>query len=808
MVAHLKAPKIRGEKEKMFRKIGPVLTSALIALAILMTIPNVALANPSNPPKNPYEFIEDVATGGGPHTLETSMAFDPPSGEVIQNVMEGLIFWEGEPYDVFTPLLATQVWVAPPDPAAPAYTNYTIYFKIRVGAPFQNHTRVDEPFSWDQYYLTTDDVQYSFYRGMVHDYFDSAWYMMWDPLLGVGASNASDPAFATKIQGAVQKNDTYVWFNIANPGETPATTIPSFAPVPLFATEGGVQSPTFWSSVGSLPTSYPLRIMFQLLAMPWFEIMSKQWILNFVIPYGIAHSIDMNPSVPGIQVDWDGNFSDWTDYNRWSASPLDKIGTLHPGVIMGTGPYILDRYDPTDGGEWSVVKNDAYWGGWPASFPSPPYSPQSSSGIKPAGYVTRLTVRQRDTSTMISELVSGDCDLINEASLSESLYGQLHVGGDRNAATLSGMRLDYPVFPLRIDSIEPTFNISATADNKFGKIYPDNSLAEDGIPSNFFADIHVRRAIGYLINYTSAINDVWLGDAYPLITCCPNGIAYVNPNQAHFTLNVPAGINELNQAFGGNLATTGFTLTMCYASARDYDRALMEDLAARLNTIGTSNFGGKFHVTTVGLSWADLFPAWSARSMPIWAMGWTMDYADVHDMFLPYMASTGVYGGLFQGYSNSTVDALVSAGTRTPDGPLRQAIYYQLESIYYDQAISFPVLGGIYRMYSRTWVAGMFYNPLYIEQVYAYYLWKWDYLQGNVNFDDKVSMDDIMLTLSAFGSYSGKSGQPALSPTWNFYCDQMGNPLSGWRDRKIDMYDVIVALNTFGKADTVWVPPS
>jgi peptide/nickel transport system substrate-binding protein len=779
------------------RKKNLILALSLIALtSLIIPIQNVVLGSPAAP-KNPYELIRDRLTGAAPHTLDSHLSYDGPSGELIQNVYEGLIDWEGEAFNVFVPKLATQVWVAPPDPSSPPYTNFTIYFKIRVGAPFQNWSRTDMPFTFNQYYLTTDDVQYSFYRDMVHDYVGGAQWMIWDPLLRCAGANASDPTFGTKIQNAVGKNATYVWFNIANPGLAPATGPASFTPVKLFATEGGRMSGTFWTDISKLPTGYPLNIILQVIGEPWFRILCKQWIIDFVNTH-LPTLADGNPA------DWNGSFAIWTDYTGWGTSPLDKIssGTGTPGVTCGTGPYILDRYD-TVAEEWSVVKFDAYWGGWPASYPNPPYAPEPSSGIKPVGYVTRLTVRCRPEAIALSEFISGDCDW---ADVTVPVQSQLHVNGDRSGPTLPGIRLDYPTFFIGMDGFYPTFVVDPTPTNTYGKIYPNDTLAEDGIPSNFFNDIHVRRAFYQLINYTVIIQDYYLGEAYQPVTCAPFGLAYVNPNQPYWTMNITAAISEFNLAFGGNLNKTGFTVNLYYYLGSGWGEKVCDNLAANINSVGVSTYSGKFHAVSKGLAWPDLYDAWLVYGMPAWIMDWGNDFADVQNDVEPFMGTTGAYP-VFQRYSNSTVDALISKGLATPEGPQRQAIYYELEQIYYDQAVGASVAVPIFREYSRTWVAGWFYNVLYGGMRFGYNMWKWDYLNGNVNFDNKVDMADIVAILDSFGSYVGKGGIPSLQARWNFYCDVIGNPYSGWRDRKIDMYDVTQACDNFGKTQAVWTPP-
>jgi ABC-type transport system substrate-binding protein len=774
------------------------LALAVLALTMLMLMPSRAFAdNLGNPPPNQYELVSDITPGAAPSSV------DPATSEwrtITQTVYETLIGFYGESPYVYRPGLATQVWIAPPDPASPPYTNYTIYFKVRVGAPFHNWSRTDEPFSWAQYYLTTEDVQYSIQRFMVHEFAVSwASAYVFGQFLDCGAANMSDPTFGTKIENAVQRNNTYVWFNIPNTGLAPATGTVSFTPVKLFATEDGRMSGTFWNDVAYLPLGYPLRIQLQLAAAYWLGVLSKQWIINFVNNPALS---GLSPLPDGDPADWNGDFAIWTEYHGWGESPLDMIGTIHPGVTCGTGPYILDRWDPTTGGEWSAVKFDAYWAGWPLNYPSPPYPPESSSGIKPAGYFTRITYRQRSLESIrVSEFIAGQCDAI--PYVENSYYGLLHVGGDILGPTLPGICLKlYP--SMHVETLDFTFFTEPTLDNHYGKIYPNDTLAADGIPANFFNDTHVRKAFAYLINYTMIIHDRLLGEAYQPVTCSSSGLPYVNPNQQTYYMNMTQAVAEFSAAFGGRLGTTGFTVNIVYY-VYYVSEAEVEQVAAAINEIGTTYFGGKFHAVPQQITSAEFFGSLAMNELPCWPMGWSVDYADIGSFMMVYMYSAGSYaaGGR---YYNPEADALYAEGMRTPDGPLRQAIYYRMEEIYYEDCPSVPIYTPVNRGYVRTWFQGQ--TPYYeVAMSIMNRCWKWLYLNGNVNFDNKVDMADIVAILDAFGSYYGKGGVPVIHPKWNFYCDVIGNPASGWKDGKIDMYDVTQACDNFGKTQAVWTPP-
>src|SRR5574340_75288 len=95
--------------------------------------------------KDPTNYVD--ASIGDMDTLDPALAYDTSSGEVLQNVYETLVFYDGIATDKFVPQLAESYEVSA------AGTVWT--FKIRQGVKF--HEGGD---------LTASDVAYSFQRGL------------------------------------------------------------------------------------------------------------------------------------------------------------------------------------------------------------------------------------------------------------------------------------------------------------------------------------------------------------------------------------------------------------------------------------------------------------------------------------------------------------------------------------------------------------------------------------------------------------------------------------------------------------------
>ena len=109
-------------------------------------------------------------TIGDADTFDPALSYDTASGEVIQNVYETLVFYDGEATDKFVPQLA-ESWTTSDDG-----TVWT--FNIRQGVKF--HEGGD---------LTASDVAYSFQRGLLQGGYSSPQWLLAEPFFGVGVDD-------------------------------------------------------------------------------------------------------------------------------------------------------------------------------------------------------------------------------------------------------------------------------------------------------------------------------------------------------------------------------------------------------------------------------------------------------------------------------------------------------------------------------------------------------------------------------------------------------------------------------------------
>jgi len=453
--------------------------------------------------------------------------------------------------------------------------------------------------------------------------------------------------------------------------------------------------------------------------------------------------------------DWPGTWENWRDYHDPDVSPLDD-----PELAMcGTGPYKFDYWQEYT--EWSIVKNDDYWRGWPAP------------GC--GGYVSRATVKKIDEwPTKYDGFLAGDYDMIY---VPRQYVEQLEEA--------PGIRCIKGLPTMVCNAILFTFNISTRDALESSNILlgvpgglPPGTFNETGIPPDFFNDTNIRKAFAYSCNWTKYIEEAYGGEATQPATPVIEGIPYNNPAQEKYSLNLTMAEYYFRNAWDGQVWEKGFTLWAVYHEGSVPRFIWIDVLKENIESLNP-----RFHITKHGVDFHYLLSNLVYSALPIVHMGWLADYPDPHNFVYPFMHSEGDFAR-FQGYSNSTVDALIEDGLHTVDATERREIYYQLQQIYHDECPSIPTVQPLGRHWERTWVQGWYYNPAYPGN-YFYHLWKQAGLHSDLNHDGIVNIADLFIIAKAFGSYPGH-------PRWNEIADIDNNGI-------VNINDLATAAKEFGK---------
>jgi len=251
--------------------------------------------------KSPDTFT--FVTIGDQSTLDPHFAYDTGSSEVIYQVYETLIDYDGESVQDFVPLLSTEVPSQENGLVNEEGTEYT--FVIREGVEFSNGNP-----------LTAEDVKYSFLRGMVSDRSGGPIWMLYEPLFGAGYAGLSDvTANLVGVEDPKELTDEQAEEVLAALDEK-------------ITVDGN--EVTF-----HLAAPYPPFLNIVAKGASWGSILDKEWSLE--------------------QGAWDGTAADIAA----SHDPVKEEDPLFD-KMMGTGPFILTEW--VNGDNVVFRRNENYWG--------------------------------------------------------------------------------------------------------------------------------------------------------------------------------------------------------------------------------------------------------------------------------------------------------------------------------------------------------------------------------------------------------------------------------------------------------------
>ena len=616
--------------------------------------------------KDPTSLVD--AQIGEPETLDPALSYETAGAEIIQNVYEPLLFYDGEATDKFVPVLA-ESWELSEDG-----TVYT--FQIREGVKF--HDGAD---------MTPSDVAYSFQRGLLYGGYSGPQWLLAEPFFGVGVDDVSllvDP------EGSLADDQAAL-----------AAADPAALKAACEKVTGAIVADDAAGTV-TMTLAQPWGPFIATIAQGWGSVMDQDWT--------VANG------------GWDGSCDTWQNFYAIpsESNPLTTI-------MNGTGPFKLDHW--TQGEEIVVVRNDDYW-------------------REPAKY-ERVVIKSVDEwGTRFAMLQAGDADLVDVPAENRSQVDEM-VGSMRVfdlATNTYGEEVEVCAYdpsqqgaakftpcapgetglggPLRLLIGRPslvsqdlffTFNIAETS-NYVGS----GQLDGNGIPLDFFSDIHVRKGFAYSFDWETYIADVFDGEAVQQPVLARQGMAGYDADAPVYTYDPAKAEEELKLADldkdgipagddpEGDVWTTGFRLQALYNQGNTSRQVVCEILAANLATLNEL-----FVVETVGLPWPTFLRTLRASEAPFFASGWAEDIHDPHNWYQPYMV--GTYAGrqvLPEDLLEQFRDIL-NRGVATTDAAERQAIYEEANALYYDQVPTVLLATATSHGYEARYLKGQVLNPIF-----------------------------------------------------------------------------------------------
>lgn len=454
-----------------------------------------------------------------------------------------------------------------------------------------------------------------------------------------------------------------------NKGETIKDLTPEQQAQVYAAIDSWVEVTPTGDVVFHLDAPYPPFLTILAHAAGWGAILDKEWVIE--------------------QGGWDGAADTWAAWYNPGGGQAAEESELYD-VMNGTGPYMLDLWDP--GIEVVYERFDGYW-------------------REPAAIKTVVDKKIQEWSDRLLLFGRGDADICSvDPQYLPQVMGQPGIVVTLNLPSLS---------------LNPAGFFTSDLNLEGNDLVGSGQLAEDGIPSNFFNDAHLRKAFAYAFEYQTYIDDV-LGVAGGYRTHGPVpkafGWAYDDDPALYYNYDIEKATAEMKLAHGGAIWDTGFTFVLLYNEGNQTRRVITEILEKNIESMNP-----KFHIDVRGVPWASYLDRMVTEQMPLFVIGWLADFPDPHNFVMPFAHSTGTFSG-WQGATlvamfAENYDPLISAAMAITDQAERAAIYYQIEQMSYEDCYDLwlPQVNG-YRV-QRDWVQGYAFNPLFPD-VYYYSVYK------------------------------------------------------------------------------------
>lgn len=592
----------------MFKKIS------ITVFALLFLVVGFAGAQEV---KNPNTIT--YVTNGDQSTLDPHFAYDTDSTEVIFNVMESLIAYDGSSIKEFTPMLSTKVPSLENNLISEDGTEYT--FVIREDVEFSNGNQ-----------LTAEDVKYSFMRAMVNSRAGGPVWMLIEPIFGIqtldGVAQKVLDTKDIKVEDLTQKQSQKIYQAMSEKIVIDGNKV------------------TF-----KLESSYP----------PFLSILAHG--------NGVGMILDK---------EWAIEEGAWNDKSETIVEYHDPVKESDPlfDKLMGTGPFILEEW--VNGDHVILRRNDNYW-------------------RKPANFETAIIKNINEWSTRKMMFLRGDADL---AFVPKQYRSQILETGKvsivENLPKLQNSTMSF------------NWDIKTKGNNYIGS----GKLDGKGIPSDFFADLHVRKAFSYSFNYEAYLKNVRMGEAIRLRGPIVKPLIGYDQDSRIPHHNLKKAEEEFKKAFDGEVWEKGFEMTLTHSSGESADKVAADMLKTYVEKINP-----KFDIKIRSLQWSSYLDAQLQGLLPTTFGGWAADFPDPHNFAYPFLHSeSGGAQGRGENYKEwareSGLDALINKGISTVDKQKREKIYQEIQQIASDKAVEIWIDQPVGVHLERKYLEGYYPNPM------------------------------------------------------------------------------------------------
>ncbi len=425
----------------------------------------------------------------------------------------------------------------------------------------------------------------------------------------------------------------------------------------------------------------------QLLAQPWAGIQDKEWMIE--------------------QGAWDDECATW---RTWYL-PEVSASTLY-NIENGTGPYMLDHWTP---GQELVLKANPDW--W---VTEPLWEGSTVDGVPSMSTVVIRLVEE--WGTRLAMMQAGDADTLDHeiafATQIDPMVKQWYTYTDgefvESIKNPEGILKLYQNMPAtQTDDIFLNFNIPTEGGNPY---LGSGQLDGQGIPPDFFSDIHVRKAFNFCFDRDTYIQEVRQGEAFPHRGPIIEGMLGYKADSFIYDYDLEKCAEELQLAWDGAVWENGFTMSFLYNTGNDSRRIASEVLAD-----GLTQVNDKISIGIANLPWATYMAARRAGRLPLHQTGWIQDFHHPHNWVVPYMSCNGDWSRAqhFPDALCDPWDATMAEAVRESDPAKAAELYKGLQAEAMDQAIDVFIAQITTRRYVQSWIEGFYYNPLFDDPYWA-----------------------------------------------------------------------------------------
>jgi len=591
-------------------------------------------------------------TFGDVDSLDPALNYESFGDGFLEDIYDNLVAYQGPNANAFSPELATS-WELLDDGA-------TYVFNIREGVTFHEGQE-----------LTPSDIAYTFQRGILQGSYNSPQWLYTEAFFGNGVYDIAE------MVGDGSHGDDPEGLQAEDPAELLAVCEDLVSRIVADDAAGTV---TFY-------LAQPWAPLLSTVAGSWGAVVDQDWAIE--------------------QGAWDGDCATWQNYYAATSE-----STPLRAVANGTGPYIFDHWTP--GEEFVLVANENYWRDEPAWEGGPVGAPR----------LKRVVVLSVDEwGTRFAMLQAGDADTVSVPSLNfaqvDPMVAEICTYVD--IGVYDCQPSDNPNGTLRIYRDVPSvsrtdaffvFNINTDGGNPY---IGSGALDGNGIPADFFSDVHVRKAFNYCFDWDAYIAEVLNGEAVQNYGPINQGLIGYDYDAPHYSFDPDMCAAELQEAWDGQVWENGFRMQIGFNTGNVTRQTIAQILQANF-----ADIDAKFQVEIVGLPWPSFLAGIREARLPIFISGWGEDIHDPHNWAQPFLVGTYALRQNMPEDMLAEFGALVNAGVAGKTDEERAEAYLQIQLLDYEYAPAIRLAVATGRTYQQMWVSDYVINPM-LRQPFYYY---------------------------------------------------------------------------------------